>query len=110
MEENKITFDGVCQNEGEDILRGGIYFSGGINDRSEKGFYDPRIFYFREWVKCPICKNKFDPSRLRIRVDKAEYDDGTTKNVVYCMCPWGHEVNAGTDIRNYQYIDYGYME
>ena len=89
---------------------GDVYFSGGENFRSEKGFYDLKYFLFDDYLICPICKQKFDPRLLRRQVIPQEYIDGTVKNVNLCICPWGHEVNVGTDIRAYKCIDYGYME
>jgi hypothetical protein len=87
-----------------------VYFSGGINDRSEKGFYWKGILFFEGTLKCPVCHKSFPSCDLRNRVAKAEFMDGTSKNVNYCMCPWGHEVCVGTDIRVYKDMDFGYME
>ncbi len=87
-----------------------VYFSGGINDRSEKGYYDKGILFFEDHLKCPICKRQFPPKDLRHRVGKMEFVDGTSKNVNYCMCPWGDEICVGTDIRNYIIFDLDYTE
>jgi hypothetical protein len=101
---------GVYKFRGYMFFMGEVYFSGGENFRSEKGFYDLKYFLFDDYLICPICKQKFDPRQLGWRVTRVEYNDGSMKKVNMCSCPWGHEINVGTDIRAYKCIDYGYME
>ena len=82
---------------------GEVYFSGGENFCSEKGFYDPRYLFFEKYLKCPICKKTYEPNKVRVNIVKELFEDGTYKNVEYIICPYGCNKYVGTDIRYYIY-------